>query len=189
MSKVIELRGKLGKGKVTIVDDSDYELLNKYKWYCNKKGYVIRIKYNKRIDDKWYLNEKGYAVRNKHRYITDDKSIFMHRFILGLTDTNIVTDHKNHIKLDNRRENIRACTQQENCMNKKKQKNYGGKECSSSYKGVSWQKDRKKWRAYITHNDKQINLGYFISELEAARAYDKKALELFGEYSLLNFPN
>ena len=166
MSKRIYLTGKNGEGKITIVDDCDYEELNQWKWYLNKDGYVWRS-YKK--DNSW-------------------KQIRIHREILGLTDTKVFTDHINHDKLDNRRENLRACTNQENQRNsKKQQKNIYGKKCSSKYKGVCWKKSRNKWVAFIKIDNKLINLGTFISEIEAAKTYDTKAKELFKEFACINF--
>lgn len=60
---------------------------------------------------------------------------------------------------------------------------------TSKYVGVSWFKRDSKWRAYLKQNGKQFHLGYFASEIEAAKAYDKKALKLFGEFACINFIN
>ena len=72
----------------------------------------------------------------------------------------------------------------QNNANSKKQKN-----TSSDYKGVGWNKKANKWRAKIQIDSKSKHLGYFDSEIEAAKQYDKKAKEHFGEYAKLNFPN
>jgi outer membrane protein assembly factor BamD (BamD/ComL family) len=66
-------------------------------------------------------------------------------------------------------------------MNKK---SYKGS--SSKYKGVAWHKRHKKWNAQIQINGKQKHLGYFTSEEEAALAYNKEAIKLFGEHALIN---
>lgn len=58
---------------------------------------------------------------------------------------------------------------------------------TSKYKGVSFAKDRNKWRATITKDRKRFHIGYFDNEYESALAYDKKALSLFGEYAKTNF--
>ncbi len=60
-------------------------------------------------------------------------------------------------------------------------------DATSKYIGVSWFKRDGCWRAWITINKKQIHIGYFNSELEAALAYDKKAIELHGEFAVTNF--
>ena len=104
----------------------------------------------------------------------------MHRQILNVPE-GLEIDHKNHNMLDNRKYNIRTCSKAENQHNRKTQKH------SSKYKGVSWHKERRKWRTRICNNGKEFSLGLFDSEIEAAKAYDQKAKELFGEFAYLNF--
>ena len=84
--------------------------------------------------------------------------------------------------LDNRRRNLRVCTSQENRFNSKTHM----VKKHSQFKGVHPNKD--KWRAVIMHNRKYIHIGTFLTPEEAARAYDAKATELFGEFANLNFP-
>jgi len=93
-------------------------------------------------------------------------------------------DHVNHNGLDNRRSNLRLATIQENQFNRQIQKTTK----SSQYKGVSWETKQNKWRPSIKFNNQNIHLGSFTSEEDAARAYDKVAKELFGEFCCLNFP-
>jgi len=92
-------------------------------------------------------------------------------------------DHINHIKDDNRIENLRDVTNSQNHMNRSIQTGR-----TSQYKGVSWHKRDQKWMAQIKINGKKKYLGYFTIEEDAAKAYDKAALEHFGEYANLNFP-
>ena len=110
----------------------------------------------------------------------------MHRKILGLKkgDGKIV-DHINGNSLDNRKANLRICTQSQNMINRIKQKNN-----KSGYIGVCLYKGNSinKWRASIMQNKKQISIGYFDNKIDAAKARDTKALELYGEYATLNFP-
>ena len=84
--------------------------------------------------------------------------------------------------LNNQKANLRICTRSQNKMNGKSYKN-----SSSKYKGIWWVKKNKKWRVRIRLNNKTIHLGYFKDETEAAKAYDSKAKELFGEFARLNF--
>lgn len=91
-------------------------------------------------------------------------------------------DHKNGDKTDNRLENLRRCTQSQNIMNSAKRKN-----ASSQYKGVTWDKKANTWRAQIVCNKKISFLGYFKKEEDGARAYDRKARELFMEFARTNF--
>ena len=94
-----------------------------------------------------------------------------------------VLDHINGIRVDNKIENLREATQNQNEMNKKKKT-----ECSSNYKGVWWCVNNKTWRARIRNNGTSKNLGSYTSEEAAACAYDKAARELHGDYARLNFP-
>jgi len=155
----------LTQNKYAIVDDKDYEELSKYKWYCcyapHKKTYyaVTPIK----IGGKW-------------------KSVSMHRLILNAPKGKF-TDHKNGRGYDNRRINIRICTNAENQHNQYNLRTVK----TSKYKGVCHRKSYKIWRAQIVVAQKQIFLGDFSSEIEAAMAYDKAAVKYFGEFAHCNF--
>ena len=92
-------------------------------------------------------------------------------------------DHVNGIKTDNRIENLREATQQQNLRNQKSRTG------SSKYKGVSWSKQSQKWRVDLRYKEKANCLGFYASEEEAARAYDKSARKLHGDYARLNFPD
>lgn len=148
---------KLTRNKFAIVDDKDYPILSASKWYCTNAGYAQRDLYSER------------------------KKILMHRFILGAGSGESV-DHINGNKLDNRRLNLRLCSQSNNCKNL----SCSRKNNSSGYKGVSLNKKYKKWEAYITNNYKRVFLGYFDTKKEAGLAYNAKALELYGEFANLN---
>jgi hypothetical protein len=104
----------------------------------------------------------------------------MHREILNASD-GMECDHINHNGLDNRKVNLRLCTHQQNCFNKKPQPNN-----TSKYKGVAWNDESKKWQASIMHNGRKIHIGYYDYEADAAIAYDDYAAELFGEFAYLN---
>lgn len=81
---------------------------------------------------------------------------------------------------------LRLASHGENQANSVKQQSRSGKKCSSSYKGVGWKKQTKKWYATIMFQKKPIHLGYFTNEISAAAAYNKAAIEFFGEFALLN---
>ena len=151
----------LTQDKFAIVDAEDYERLNQYKWYASR---------NKNGD--YYAKRMERGTR---------RQIIMHRVITEAA-SHLLVDHRNHNGLDNRRSNLRICTKAENVRN---QLPHG---VSSRYKGVSWSKSHKKYAATIRCNKKSFHLGYFADEIEAAKAYDKKAKELFGEFAYLNFP-
>lgn len=106
----------------------------------------------------------------------------MHRLIMNTPD-HLVCDHINHNGIDNRKQNLRNCTKKQNRANSRSLA-----KSSSKYKGVCWDKSCKKWCAYIKNNDKRTHLGYFEDEAEAARAHDRAAKKIRGEFAALNFP-
>lgn len=160
MSKLIELT----QGKQAIVDDEDFEWLNQWKWYAHK-------------DKKTWYARRSYGPR------IERKSINMHTFIMGLNQGQKV-DHRNNNGLDNRRDNLRECTNSQNATNSTKRKG----NFTSRYKGVSWDKRDKNWRAQIMVDYKKKRIGNFDNEIDAAKAYDRFAIELHGEYASINFP-
>lgn len=156
----------LTQGKVTLVDDADYEWLNQYNWYAAKQH-----------------SGNYYAVRQIPTVNGKQNTIFMHRQILGLEWKNKQQgDHQNHNTLDNRQDNLRICTNQQNQMNQKPKRN-----TSSQFKGVSWNKNAKKWQANIRINKELKHLGYWILEEVAALRYDMVAIREHGEFAHLNF--
>ena len=117
---------------------------------------------------KWSLNSYGYVKCTK-------LSIRLNRFIMDCTD-DMVVDHINHNKLDNRRENLRICTSQQNNINMPIRSNN-----TSGIKGVSWREDRQKWIARITINGKRLSKHCDTKE-EAIRIRRQWEEEYFGEY-------
>lgn len=148
----------LSQGKVALVDDTDHQWLSQWKWHYHCMGYAAR------------------HIRCNGKRTT----IAMHQMILN-PPLGLEPDHINGNGLDNRRSNLRLCTRRQNNMNAKKQAG-----CSSIYKGVSWHKHSRQWRAQIRINSQQHHLGLFNDEREAAIVYDKAALEHFGEFAWLN---
>lgn len=168
MSKTILLTSKKYPGYETIVDDEDYEILKLHKWYpiVNVKSNTIYV-------------QTMLGKRPNRSFIT------LHRFIMQLHGHDINKqdiDHEDHNGMNNQKYNLRICSHSKNMQNAKKQKRI----TSSIYKGVCIH--RTSFAANIRLNKKQIYIGLYETEEDAAKAYDKKALELFGEYAHLNFP-
>lgn len=156
----------LTQGKVALVDVSDYDFLSQWNWYA--------------------LNSKSgfYAVRNSTRVKGKQYKIFMHRVILGLNHIDLREgDHIDHNTLNNSRDNLRICIHRQNMRNRKLSLN-----TTSKFKGVYWNKEKKKWHTDIRINGKKKYLGHFKVEINAALAYDKAALLEFGDFAHLNFP-
>ena len=162
MSKTIPLT----QGQFAIVDAADYEWLSRWKW-CYTPS------------DK---GSGGYAVRTRLK--TDGpggRNIRMHRIILGDILDGFQPDHVDRDGLNNQRSNLRLATTSQNHMNRELRSDN-----TSGFKGVSWHKYNKKWRALIGVNGRVIHLGYFDDMRVAARAYNQAALEHFGDFAVLN---
>lgn len=154
---------KLTKGLEAVVDDEDYERVNKLKWFASDSG-------------------KGnyYAARGITQSETGPKKMYMHRFIIGLTDLSMQVDHIDGNRLNNQRSNLRVVTSIQNIMNAKSH----GK---CPYKGVSYYRaGRKHYLAKIMAEGKRHILGYYKTPEEAARVYNEAAIKFFGEYAKLN---
>lgn len=157
----------LSHGRFSLVDDIDFDILSQWKWSARQNP-------PNRGHDIWY------AVRTTGT--PPRVTIYMHRQIASLMGipASCDIDHKDRNGLNNQRYNLRPCSQFQNNGNRRKQAG-----CSSRFKGVSWNPKRKKWEASIK-SGKNIFLGRFLSEIEAANAYDVAAKEHFGEFARLN---
>lgn len=159
----------LSQGKFAVVDAADYAGVVRYSWYAAPSP----LRGTPPSQGESYI---WYAVRKE-----GGRTVRMHRVIMA-APRGMVVDHINHDGLDNRRSNLRVCTHRENIRNQRGQRGR-----SSRYKGVSRDRRLGKWRSQIWHEGRHTYLGLFESEIEAARAYDEKARELFGAYAYLNF--
>jgi len=127
---------------------------------------------------KWCISSLGYVVAKCNE---SNKVVYMHRLIMGKPESKCV-DHINGDKTDNRRCNLRLCNKGQNLRNTPKRVG----EYTSEYKGVHFDKSRKKWKAEITVDYKNKYLGRFDTPIEAAIAYNHAALIYFGEFAQLN---
>lgn len=151
---------ELTQGKVARIDDADWPLVAPYSWYAAF------------TTGGWYAHA---APLDGDRSKTKIK---MHNLIAGTK----WVDHRDLNGLNNRRENLRSCT---NAMN---QQNTLSRSGSSRFKGVSWIKRKKRWAVAFRCNGRHHFVGYFADEEQAARAYDAAILPLAGEFARLNFP-
>lgn len=158
----------LTQGQFALVDDEDYSFLNRWKWRTHKGQYT------------------NYACRTVHVY-GKDQHIFMHKLIMGVFDPSVDVDHIDLNGLNNQKINLRNATKAQNLCNRRSKNN-----SSSKYKGVSLSRQKYKssvyvcWQAEIQYNKKKYYLGHFKTEEEAALAYNKKAIEIQGEFAYLN---
>lgn len=155
----------LGQNHWTILDAEDYYKFSNIGWALG--GY----------------KKNFYAVGGIKNKDGEFEIMRLHRVIMNPPKRRVV-DHRNGDGLDNRRDNLRLATRGQNVCNKIKTR----KKTSSKFIGVSFDKRSGLWAAYVGHLRKKIFLGYFDSEIAAARAYDKAALEYHKEFARLNFP-
>lgn len=161
----------LTRSMSALVDDDDFEALSVFRWFAVKSR-ANGTYYAKRMDGKRWLA--------------------MHREIMS-APAGYYVDHINGDGLDNRRANLRVCTNRQNCQNQQRPKRLATK--TSRFKGVYLDKRRGSWVARIRAGApdssgaaRKLTLGEFKNEEDAARAYDRAALEHFGEFASLNFP-
>lgn len=152
-------------GNFAIVDDEDFEELSKRSWF----------------------NAGSCGLYAAARI--DGKNVFMHRIIVK-AEKPFVIDHINNNSFDNRRSNLRICLGKENQMNLRKTlAAKTDRVTTSKYKGVSFRSDRKRWTAYVGTGKGRWCLGCFSTQEEAALAYNKAAVERWGEFAKVNVIN
>ncbi len=150
----------LKNGAVALVDDADFDKVADYYWYSDVHGYVAGYK-------------KG---------MSEIKREYLARVIMDSPKGKVV-DHIDRNPLNNQKKNLRVCTVAENLMNSPRKKNN-----TTGYKGVCLIKGNevKKWRAGIKKDRKFIAIGLYSTKKQAAKAYNEKAKELFGEIAYQN---
>lgn len=149
-------------GKHTVmVDIEDYDLATEYAWHLHSQGYADC----RSTEGHFFL----------HRMIAE-------RICGRPLQSGEVVDHANHVKLDNRRANLRVTTQSNNCANMVLPAHN-----TSGYKGVHWKAARNCWHATIKHKGKIIYIGAYTDKADAAYGYDQFAMQLFGRFAKTNF--
>jgi hypothetical protein len=153
----------LTQGKFALVDDENYVDLMQFKWHAVRAGNTFYAERSIRIGKRTMVE-------------------LMHRRILKLKPGDgKYTDHIDHTGCNNQKTNIRICSSKENNQNRSERSDN-----TSGYKGVSWYKRDKKWRAAIRINSKLKHLGLFESKIDAVQAYNNAAVEHFGKFANLN---
>lgn len=111
------------------------------------------------------------------------RSFSLHRILyeifIGPIPEKMIVDHKDRNPINNSLDNLRLATVSQNTINRTRQKH-------RKYTGVYAPRNGKKWEARTSHKGKAISLGWYESEIEAAKAYNQYALEKFGEFAVLN---
>jgi hypothetical protein len=161
---------RLTRGKFALVDADLFDTLNRRRWRWNADG-----------------KSSGHVMSGSR-----DTFVYLHHVVLGMR-SGVVVDHRNNDGLDCRRENLRVASIQGNGANRGKFLGSRGRRFTSRYKGVI---NRSKhlsagadpWLARIRVDGQLIHLGRFATEHEAALAYDRAAVQHFGEFAKTNFP-
>lgn len=140
-----------------------------------KYGYAkVDPEYAHLSEGLWNLNGRYVVGRYKGRRAV------LHRLILAPKDGYEI-DHINRDTLDNRLSNLRYATRSQNAANRRHKPGM-----YSSYKGVTYDKSRKKWSAVIMKGGVSITIGRYDDELSAAKAYNERATSIYGEFATLN---
>lgn len=154
---------KHGAHKV-LIDNEDMERVSRYTWhvtYCYRHGRAV------------LKNVRTDIIKNNKK-----TGLLLHRLLIP---NKSMIDHIDGNPLNNKKNNLRACSNSENVKNVGKYTNN-----TSGFKGVSWHKYVKKYHAHIGNDGQKIHLGYFDKKEEAARAYNEAAKRLHGEFARLN---
>lgn len=154
----------LSNEQAAIVDDADFDALLNYRWHKRKNGNTCYA------TTRFFISGKIYDID-------------MHRAIMGVQDSKILIDHIDGNGLNNQRSNLRVCNRSQNASNRHAPKKTTN---TSSFFGVSYMPTTRKWRAYIVKDSRQVSLGLYHREEDAALAYNKAARELHGDFAKQN---
>jgi hypothetical protein len=188
MTKEFIIESKKYGNYTVLVDEEDWSKIRNYTWrlfYDTRHDCITSVRTNvlREPRERRALAYRDGPNRPPTRRGFKEKQIKIHNVILDHDPdkSDLIVDHINGNVLDNRRCNLRLCTRAENARNVKKSKSN-----TSGYVGVH--ASGKKWRATVALNGKNYCAGSFEDKVEAARARDRKAIELHGEFARLNFP-
>lgn len=151
----------LTQGQFALVDDEDFEYLNRHKWYALKSG-------------------KTYYARRNVVSFGKRISILMHKAIVSAPPGKEV-DHEDGNGLNNQKSNLRTCTHKENTRNR-----FHNNTAESGFKGVYWNPNNKRWFVSVRTIAGLKHIGYFDDKTEAARHYNLASKEHFGKYAKYN---
>ena len=168
MAKQIQLT----QGYFATVDDEDYERVSQFRWMAQ----LVRRRDGKIL--------KVYACR----YVPGRKGLggtrqYLHRFISNVDDPLIEVDHWDHDGLNCQSLNLRQASTAQNAHNQRIPINN-----TSGFKGISWDRRKRRWRARINIGGKHLSLKSFDTPEGAAHAYDEAAIKYWGEFAYTNFP-
>lgn len=162
-----------------------------FKIYSPNGSLLINLEVLYDIEDAKFIHKEHWKIRyesNRWRVVSNNNKTPNHsfaRFIwtknFGDISKDMVVDHINGNSLDNRKQNLRLCSRQENNRNSAPRKN-----STSKYKGVSWSTCKSKWTVKIRVNGKSKHIGYFSDEKLAAEAYNKAAKQYYGDFAWIN---
>jgi hypothetical protein len=163
----VHLNGKRGIGRFALIDALDLSVIAPYRWYVwervTKRG----------------CKKGPYAIAHVRKPDGRMTILAMHTLLTGFART----DHKDGNGLNNQRSNLRAATNSQNAANRDKMRTG-----TSGYKGVTFDRQTGRWKAQVTVDGRNRHLGRYDTAEEAARAYDRVALEAFGSFARINFP-
>jgi hypothetical protein len=156
------------KGEITLI-------------HCKHCDFIIDTnQLDKVLKFNWF-SKIGNGNYYAYAHYEGNTKIMLHRYLMKVWDSKQIVDHISRDTLDNRISNLRLATRGQNNINVKKRKN-----SKSIYKGLT-KVSKNIWLVVISKDRRKYKVGYFKDEIEAAKAYDKKALELWGDFAKLNF--
>lgn len=152
----MEIKLQLPCGRAAIIDEADAVLVAPYRWISDVRKTTVYV--------------RGRLPRQA------SGGVYLHRLLTG----NAMTDHRDGNGLNNRRQNLRPCSQQENCLNSRPKR-------AGKFKGVFFDKRRSRWYVQLYKDRICYFGGSYDTPLQAAIAYDRLALRRHGSFARLNF--